>query len=97
MTIITGVILAVFSLFAPRTILATIWATNCTYNELFAGWFWPLAGTIFAPYTTLACLVSFGASDTVGSLGVFVIFVAAIICDVLNIIFSLIRASKESK
>lgn len=80
MTILATAILFLATLFCPRTVLITIWATNCTYNEVFNGWILPVVGTILMPYTTLAVLVMLHHPQEPAASSVGLIFIG-IVCD----------------
>lgn len=49
-------LLALFA-FGPRLVLALEWIFGHRIQEAFAGWWWPLLGIIFLPWTTLMYLI----------------------------------------
>jgi hypothetical protein len=46
-------ILAVFALFVPRAVAFLLYFFSNWFIGVFATWYWPLLGFIFAPYTML--------------------------------------------
>ena len=63
-------------LFAPRLVLAFLFFFTNYTSRAFDGWFWPLLGFIFMPFTTLAILVSTIAYGAVGGLGCILVAIA---------------------
>jgi hypothetical protein len=49
-----GCLLASLAAFAPRLVLLLAWIFSARWDVVWKGnWLWPLAGIIFAPYTTV--------------------------------------------
>jgi hypothetical protein len=44
---------ALIAIFSPRLALLLLWLFTNYVDRAFAGWFWPLVGLLFAPWTTL--------------------------------------------
>lgn len=49
-----GCLFALIAVLSPRLAIFLLWAfTNYVNLAFHGGWFWPLAGLVFAPWTTL--------------------------------------------
>jgi hypothetical protein len=48
-----GCLLAFFAAFAPRVVLILAWIFSERWDLVWNNWFWPLAGIVFVPYTTI--------------------------------------------
>ena len=48
-----GCIIVVLALSFPRAFLLFSWVMSNWPDQAFEGWFWPLLGFIFMPYTTI--------------------------------------------
>ena len=51
-------LVVILALFIPRTVLFFMWLLTDWCSRVFDGWFWPLMGFFFMPFTTLAYLAS---------------------------------------
>lgn len=55
-----GCLIAVLAVFSPRLALFIIWVFTPYVSRAFhGGWFWPLVGLIFLPFTTMAYSFAF--------------------------------------
>jgi len=55
-----GCLFALIALISARLALFLLWAfTNYVNLAFHGGWFWPLAGLIFAPWTTLFYVLAY--------------------------------------
>jgi len=52
-----GCLLAIIGFFSPRLVLAGLWLFSAYPSRAFEGFFWPLIGFFFMPFTTLAYAV----------------------------------------
>ena len=68
------------ALMAPRILLFCLWAFTGYCKAAFIGWFWPLMGFLFMPYTTLAYLWAMVANGSISG-GWIIIMVIAILLD----------------
>ena len=53
-----GCVIVLLALFAPRITLFVLWAFTSVTKTVFEGWFWPLMGFFFMPFTTLAYIAA---------------------------------------
>ena len=59
-------LLALFA-FGPRLVLALEWIFGHRIPHVFAHWWWPLLGLIFAPWTTLMYTIVWSAGGVHGA------------------------------
>jgi hypothetical protein len=56
---------ALFAVLGPRFAILAIWLSGNRVDDAFDGWLLPLAGLLFAPWTTLMYLIVWSRPDGV--------------------------------
>lgn len=63
---------------SPRLVIFILWLITNYLGQAFDGWFWPLMGFIFMPWTTLWCTYAYNNSGfTTGCIIILIICVLA--------------------
>lgn len=70
------------ALLVPRVVLFFIWLLTGWFAAAFDGWLLPLAGFLFAPYTTLAYMATMLNNNHAVSGGWWALIIVAAIVDV---------------
>jgi hypothetical protein len=72
-----AVIIAIFGL--PRLCLAVLWLFSTYTSQAFQGYFWPILGFIFMPWTTLAYLIGMVNSGEITGFWVVLIIIGVVL------------------
>lgn len=75
-----GCLFVILSIFVPRLILL-LWYLFGSLTQGFQGWFWPLMGFLFMPFTTLVYAASHIYGEGIQG-GWFALMILAVIWDV---------------
>ena len=55
---IVGCLFAMLIATLPRVALIFAWLFSARWSQVWTGWFWPLMGFLFAPYTTIMYMLT---------------------------------------
>jgi hypothetical protein len=73
-----GCLIPILALFLPRLTMVFIFALTGWIGRAFDGWFWPLLGFLFLPYTTLAMMGAYLNRGNVGGWWLVLVIVAVL-------------------